>query len=438
MSEQGDRLQITRREILKYTAAAGVTVFGGRTIAEIYDWFTKTPRKVVETLNKHPESLAQAAKIVHFKALQDVRNATPSYPVDNALGVNRKYMGVTALLKDSIGQSKSFGLRINPIWDRSGAATFEELEPYLPTIAKGVGTFDFNKFPKPVHHLIESGRTSKTFADFAPLEETYLSSLITDEIKGELSRLNSAQWSEIQPILDRYAISGRVGQDADRQFDEETRPIKDKYKKLIVDTTVHISSELADIRRLVEDRRKNDGSPVSPSYVIGYLIYKNGGDIFRGLTDAAYFFRFTARNGFETGMDIGDTTDSRQNTMWMQDNLLDMYRYACWNLMPGIDRYGVFYKPVDNKLIKEAAAMNKDLLDNIRPENIAGTLYHVIANLSSCAKLPWEFVAVPAILTVTLGRGQGSIKFSRELAALSEFPEALSYLNTYATPDLLF
>lgn len=435
MSETTDQQTngLSRRQFLKWGARVSTGVLVGKGLSELFGWYTQTPRKVVDTLGQHPDWLEHTAKVVHLKTLQEVKSAAPSYPTEIALGMNGKHVDMTTLMRQSIEQARTLDPTIHLIWDRSGAVTFEELEPSLPTIAGGVGTFvDLRKFPEPVKNkFLALGRTADSFADFLPFEKTFLGSFITSEMVNQVEQLNHAKFSELEPLIKKYQSLSLPINEADKQYFAEAKPIEVKYKGFIAQATNPVAETLSGIRKMVESHSQETGSPVSPSYVIGYLIYKNDGNLFKGLTDAAFFFKVTARNDFETGMFVGDQLDSRRNTEWIQNNLLDINRYASWNSMPGIDSNGVFGKPVDSKLIQQVAALNTDQLNNIRPENATGTLYHLITNLSLCAKLPWEFLSVPSIVNVAL-IDQGGIKFARELAGLSEFPEVLSFLNSYS------
>lgn len=424
-------ISISRRDFLKMSAVAAGGLLFGKGLGELFSWYAQTPRKVGETLRQHPDWLAHTAKIVHSKTLQEIKSAVPYYPADAALGLNDNHMDMTTLMQRSIEQAEAFDPAINLTWDRTGAVSFEELEPNLPTLERGIGTFDINKFPKPVHNLIELGRTSDSFADYTPSRETFLSNFITPEMTDKIKQLKDAEHSELTPLIRKYILSSLSISEADKKYFDETEPIRIKYKHLISQATRPMAEVLLEIRKMIEQLRRDTCSPVSPSYVIGYFIYKNGGDIISGLTDSAFFFKVTARNDFETGVPVGDLPDSHRNTEWYKNNLLDIQRYASWNLMPGIDSSGSFGEPVDAKLVQQTSAINKDMLSNIRPENMTGSLYHLITNLSLCATLPWEVVAVPSISTVTL-TGQGGIKFSRELAGLSEFPKATSFLDSYS------
>lgn len=158
--------------------------------------------------------------------------------------------------------------------------------------------------------------------------------------------------------------------------------------------------EISEARLFVENETKQAGQPISAAKILEYFLNKNNGELDLSIYDTALFFKFTARNDFDTGTIRHDS----QQIDWYKKHIKDEYQG------PSFD----------------TAQTDEDRI------NLIGKPYHTW-NLTALLKFfPTEMVQVSGIYrqAVTF-KDQGMAKSRGDLQTLEELPLIETKLQSY-------
>lgn len=283
---------------------------------------------VMRAVEFNPGVLKLFAESQHTIALAETVSSFPDYPFW-VLGKNPYHMSIDRLLLSSVEQAVKFankGLKLT--WESPEYTSIQELQTMLPTLGDVVSQHYFtnandlySKLPQTTRRmLLWSQSNTNRYDNIGNLPiKTYLGNFVTPEIKRKLKE-NDAKYSQASQELLQSTIPIDIAYKLDQAITRE-RNLGDSL------VTAPIAAEFKKIRSLVEDQVKlNHGEAIYPSYVIGYLLFKNDGRWLEALLDAYIFYRLTLRNNVDTGV-FGDSTMTK-NLAWMKANIRDISLYA--------------------------------------------------------------------------------------------------------------